>query len=372
MRIKIYVLPEYKESFWSSQSLKAVAAEILRKRYTPEYIEAASVTEIDFDKVFADGEKRVLLYIGYSLWRTPSDLSYLAEHGIHTLLLNYESTNFTGSCSRVLLNYRDAIEKCVGYLTANGHDRIALIGVNPHSTVDMLKKDRFAEYLRMKGDETARSVYYNNGSIEGCLTDFLSNHDDYNAVICVNDVSALALLRRLKEHNLRVPEDLYVISCGFSTMLAEHAAPTLTTVAADQNEIGAQAVQAYTSLMKNPANITLTVRVAPKLIVRGSTNFDPDSGAIIAPSSPAPAPLFDFYADPDAKSFFNAESLLLGSDELDRGILAGILSGETYASIAERLYTSENVISYRMKRMFKMSGCEKKSELIALLTPYFN
>ncbi|MBQ4598770.1 MAG: substrate-binding domain-containing protein [Clostridia bacterium] len=372
MQIKIYVLPEYKKSFWSTQSLKAVAAEILRKRYSADYIEASSVTEIDFDKEFADGEKRVLLYIGYSLWQTPTDLSYLAEHGIHTLLLNYESNNFTGSCSRVLLNYRDAIEKCVGYLTANGHDRIALIGVNPHSTVDMLKKDRFSEYLRMKGEDPARSVYYNNGSVEGCLESFLHSRADYNAVICVNDVSALALLRRLKETDLRVPEDLYVISCGFSTMLAEHAAPTLTTVSADQNEIGAQAVQAYASLIKNPGDITLTVRVAPKLVVRGSTNFDPDPGTVVAPSLPSPAPLFDFYADPDAKSFFNAESLLLGSDELDRGILAGILSGETYASIAERLYTSENVISYRLKRMFKITGCEKKSELLALLTPYFN
>ncbi|MBQ9134390.1 MAG: substrate-binding domain-containing protein [Clostridia bacterium] len=372
MRIKIYVLPEYKESFWSVQSLKAVAAEILRKRYTAEYIEAASVTEIDFDKVFAEGEKRVLLYIGFSIYRSPGDLRYLAEHGIHTLLLNYESNNFTGSCSRVLLNYRDAIEKCVGYLTASGHDRIALVGVNPNSTVDMLKKDRFVEYLRMKGEEESHSVFYNNGSLEGCLKSFLRSQTNHNAVICVNDVSALMLLRLLKENGIRVPEDIYVISCGFSTMLAEHAAPTLTTVAADQNAIGAQAVQAYATLMKNFGDITLTVRVAPSLTVRGSTNFDSDPGTIIAPMSPSPAPLFDFYADPVAKSFFNAESLLLSSDELDRGILAGVLAGETYASIAERLYTSENVISYRMKRMFKITGCEKKHELISLLTPYFN
>lgn len=372
MHIKIYILPEYKESFWAKQSLKAVAAEILRKRYAADYIEVPSVTDINFDEVFAKGEKRVLLYIGYSIYRSPSDLRYLTEHGIHTLLLNYESTDFTGNCSRVLLNYRDAIEKCVGYLTANAHDRIALLGVNPHSTVDVLKKDRFAEYLRAKDADPARDIYYNNGSIEGCLSLFLENRTDYNAVICVNDVNALALLRRLREIGMRVPEDIYVISCGFSTMLAEQAAPTLTTVAADQNEIGAQAVQAYASLIKNFGDITLTVRVAPKLIVRGSTNFDPDPGIVLPLQPSAPAPLFDFYADPDAKNFFNAESLLLSSDELDRGILAGIMSGEIYASIAERLYTSENVISYRVKRMFKITGCEKKSELIALLTPYFN
>lgn len=372
MHIKIYVQPEYKESFWSKQSLKAVAAEILRKRYIAQYLEAQSVTDIHFDEVFAKGEKRVLLYIGYSLKRTPGDLSYLAEHGIHTLLLNYGFSGFAGSCSRVLLNYRDAIEKCIGYLSANNHDRIALLGINPHSTTDMVKNECFTEYLRSKGAEPTHDIYYNSGSIDGCLAQFLGNRADYNAVICANDVTALTLIRRLKDQGVHVPEDMYVISCGFTTMLAEHASPTLTTVAADQSEIGEQAVQAYATLMKNTSDIALTVRVAAKLTARGTTNFDPILGTVVPPTYVPSEPVYDFYADPAAKKFFSAESLLLCSDELDQGIIAGILSGETYASIAERLYTSENVISYRIKRMYKITGCEKKSELISLLSPCFH
>ena len=370
MRIKIFVHPESKESFWQTQCLKAIAAEILHKRYTAEYLEASSVTDIDFDKVFAPDEKKVLLYIGYSQKDSRRALIYLAKRGIHTLLINYGGPNFSGSCSKVLLNYRDAIEKCIGYLAANNHDRIALVGVNPDSSTDCIQEESFAEYLRGIGADPARNIYYNYGSISNCFAKFAADRARYNAIICTNNVVALTLLHRLGEIGVRVPEDIYLISCGCSTILGERSTPTITAIDADQNEIGRQTVLAYASLMKNPGNIAMTIRVETKLAVRGSTNFDPDPDTVIFPPCDTPVSAIDFYADPDAKSFFNAESLLLGSDELDQGILDGLLAGETYPSIAERLYTSENVIAYRIKRMFRITGCQRKGDLIALLNRY--
>ncbi len=370
MRIKIYIQPDSKDSFWSKMAQKGVAAEILHKRYTAEYIAAKSVADIDLDKVFGEEKKRVLLYIGYSPDSTPSDLRYLAEQGIHTLLLNYGFPGFSGSCSRVLVNYRDGMEKCIGYLVANKHDRIALFGVNPHSSTDMLKDECFSEFLRSRGGNPSRDIYYNYGSIIGCFSRFAENLTDYNAVICANDIVALALLQNLKKLGVRVPEDLYIISCSYSTLLAERVKPGITMLAADKYETGVQAVFAYTSLVKNPSDIALTVRVAPKLTVRGSTNFDPAPASDVFPVYKNPSTVINFYEDPDAKSFIHAESLLLSCDELDRGILEGILAGDTYPRIAERLYTSENVISYRIKRMCKIAGCQKRSELVSLLSPF--
>ena len=370
LRIKIYVHPESTESFWAQLSLKAVGVEITRKRYTAEYIDVPYVKDIDFDAEFEGYEKRVLLYIGYSLTSAPYDLKYLTDLGIHVLLLNYESSVLSGGCSKVLLNYRDGMQKSISYLVANRHDRIALFGVNPNSPTDILKDQYFVEYLRERGGNPSRDIYYNYGSISGCFTRFAENRTDYNAVICANDVTALTLLRLLKENGVRVPEDLYITSCGGSTMLAERSNPTITTIAADQYEIGRQAILTYANLMKNPCDIAMTVKVAAKLTVRGSTNFDPNPGIDIFSPQLTAYPNVDFFADPDAQTALNAESLLLSSDELDQGILDGILAGETYPSIAERLYTSENVISYRIKRMCKITGCQKKSELVALLSPY--
>ena len=66
MRIKIFVHPDSKDSFWAKMSLKGISAEILRKRYTAEYVNAFRATDIDLEKEFDGMQKKVLLYIGIS------------------------------------------------------------------------------------------------------------------------------------------------------------------------------------------------------------------------------------------------------------------------------------------------------------------
>lgn len=370
MEIKIYIHPEFKDAFWTKLSLKALAAEITRKRYSANYLAAERVEDIDFEKLYAPDEKRMLLYVGHSVAGTPADLKYLTDRGVHVLLFNYESEVLGGNCSKVLLNYRDGMQKIIGYLAANKHDRIALFGINPNSSTDMLKDAYFLEYLREHGGNPTRDIYYNYGSISACFARFAENYKDYNAVICANDIVALALMQNLKEIGARVPEDMYVTACGGSSILSTVASTTVTTVSADQYELGRQAVLLYAHLFKNPCDVAVTAKVEAKLTPRASTNFDPDTRAIPIPSLTKQVPNVDFYDDPVIRNIFSVEALLLACDDLDRGILDGILSGETYPSIAERLYTSENVISYRIKRMCKIADCQKKSELIARLSPY--
>ncbi len=370
MRIKIYIHPESKESFWARFSLRAVAAEILRKRYTPEYIENTAVTDIDFDKYFDEGEKRVLMYIGYSAKDTPNDLAYLSTHGVHTLMLNYGYEEFSSTCSRVLLDCRDATEKSIGYLLSNGRDRIALFGVNPNSSTDSLRSKAFSEYITSIGRTPEQDIYYNYGSMLNCREKLVQKIKDYNAVICVNEIAAFILLRGLKESGVSVPHDLYVISCGYSTMLCEQTDPTLTSVSADQSDVGTQAVLAYSSLMKNPGNVALTVKVAAKLSVGGSTDFSANMNVTAFAPKSTDKSAVNFFQDPSVKSFFSVEMLLLESDEIDRGILDGLIASDTYSIMAERLFTSENVISYRIKRMCKIAGTASKQELIELITPY--
>ena len=369
MNVKIYIHPEYKDTLWVNLSLKAMTAEIMRKRYTLETVEADSIEDIDFDRVFQGEEKRLLIYAGIFNALRPEELACLAKNRVHVILLNYESSVLTGQCSKILLNYRDGMRKIIGYLTACDRTRIALYGINPDSPTDRIKDDYFAEYLRERGGNPARDIYYNYGSLTGCYSRFSEICGEYNAVICANDVVALSLIHRMKERGLRVPEDLYVISFG-SSVLTSLSEPTVTSVAVDHGELGRQAVLAYAYLYKNPCDITLNVKVDAELTVRASTAHTPDAGDHALPPLATPMPRVDFYDDPAAHRFFRAERLMLGCDELDYGILAGILAGKTYPVIAEQLYTSENVISYRIKRMCRSTGCQKKSDLVALLSPY--
>lgn len=370
MRIRIYVQPDIQDTFWVKQSQKAVAAEILRKRYTAEYLKAPSCSDIDFDEVFSPGEKRILIYIGTSLQKTPADLKYLVENGVHTIRINCGGSNFPSNCSHVLLNYHDAIEKAISYLTANGRDRMALFGINPCSPTDKILEERFGEYLLSKGERSQRDIYYNYASIRDCYAHFANYRTAYNAVICANDMAAIALLHRLKKDGVRVPEDMYIISCGLTSMLAEQPSNAITTVSADRDEIGAQAVLAYSILSKTPTDLTLTLRVAAKLTVRASTAYAPIPETSYFTQNVYPTPAVDFFADPITQNFYSMESLLHGCDAIDSGILDGLLAGETYPAISERLFTSGNMIAYRVKRMCRLTGCADKNELITLLKPY--
>ena len=369
MEVKIYVNPEYKDSLWSTLATRAINAEIMRKRYTPVYIDAPDVGDIDFDRLYQPGEKRLMIYIGASIAVTPAVLECFNACGVHAVFLNYESQNPVGGHSKILLNYKDGMRKAINYLVACGRESIALCGINPNSPTDMIKDAFFADYLKRRGGNPSRDIYYNYASLRGCYARFTENCRSYNAVICANDIVALALICHLREIGVRVPEDMFVVSFG-SAVLASVSDPTITTVAVDHEELGRQALLAYAYLYKNPGDITLTVKVDAKLQIRASTANMESCGKDLFASFLPQAPNVNFYDDPVTQRVFEAEALLLGCDELDHGILKGILAGETYPSIAERLFTSENVISYRIKRMCRAAGCSKKAELVALLSPY--
>ena len=372
MKVRVYVSPKIADTLWTKQAVRAISSEIMQKRYTPVFLDAPDPTALNFDEIYETGERRLLIYVGASVAITPRLLSRFSECGVHGIFINYESSVLSGRYSKILLDYRDGMRKIINYLLASGRSDFALYGVNPNSATDMIKDGFFREYLGREGKNPARDIYYNYASLTGCFARFFENRACYDAVICANDVVALSLVSHLQKAGVSVPDDLYAVSFG-SSLLASLSRPTITTVTVDHATLGRQAVLAYAYLYKNPGDISLTVKVDAKLVVRASTGArQPASDADAFSSFLQQVPDVEFYDDPAAQCIFRAETLLSDCDELDFGILEGILGEETYPCIAERLYTSENVISYRIKRMCRLTGCQKRGELVSLLAPYID
>jgi DNA-binding LacI/PurR family transcriptional regulator len=87
-----------------------------------------------------------------------------------------------------------------------------------------------------------------------------------NAVFAYNDMAALAAMRVCLARGLRVPEDIAIV--GFDDIpAAEHAAPPLTTIAADKEALGARGVE----LLLDDSPAELEVRLPVRLAVREST-----------------------------------------------------------------------------------------------------
>ena len=102
------------------------------------------------------------------------------------------------------------------------------------------------------------------------LRDLLTRRQDLDAVVALNDESAMGALGALTEAGLRVPED--VVVTGFdNTKSASLAWPGLTTVDQDLDRQGAVAAETLLALVDGENSERRERTVPSRLVVRGST-----------------------------------------------------------------------------------------------------
>ncbi|MCD6318886.1 LacI family DNA-binding transcriptional regulator [Candidatus Aerophobetes bacterium] len=99
----------------------------------------------------------------------------------------------------------------------------------------------------------------------------LNPHRDFDAIITINDVIALGVLRAAKEFGLLIPEDFSL--AGYDDVIfASIAEVPLTTVAQPTREIGEKSVEIL--LKRIEGNIAsdnyIHIFLQPKLIIRSS------------------------------------------------------------------------------------------------------
>lgn len=98
----------------------------------------------------------------------------------------------------------------------------------------------------------------------------LAQPDRPTAIISVNDLLALGVLRGVAHAGLRVPDDISV--AGFdNTTLADQITPALTSIDVGGAEIGRHAIRLLIERIKNPTMPLKIVELPPRLVVRDST-----------------------------------------------------------------------------------------------------
>ncbi|MBR1765030.1 MAG: GGDEF domain-containing protein [Ruminococcus sp.] len=150
-------------------------------------------------------------------------------------------------CWSVEFNYADCFEDIVRHvINVHGCRRINLIAGMKDNPFSEERIERFKKELAEHGIpfEPSRLGYGDfwelptRKVVEGWLS---SGEELPEAIVCANDMMAIAACRALKEHGLRVPEDIIVT--GFDGIeLEKYCTPRLTTAAVDINEAGAAAM----------------------------------------------------------------------------------------------------------------------------------
>ena len=90
------------------------------------------------------------------------------------------------------------------------------------------------------------------------------------AILVINDLLSIGVLRAINERGLRIPEDISV--AGFDDIaMTRYLSPPLTTVRVHAEEVGRTAMRLCFERMRDPERPLQSVCVPAELVRRGST-----------------------------------------------------------------------------------------------------
>lgn len=173
----------------------------------------------------------------------------------------------------IMMNNTYSVYEITSHLIQAGHKKIGFIGA-----VDACRsfKERWMGYKMALENAGIRPETYINMSEHN-----LYNYEEFkkkldyiekypSAFICVNDRTAINLIRVLSEKSINVPHDIAV--AGFDNINeSKLMTPHLTTVHCYKEEMGERSGEEMIWRLKNPDAPYETVRVSTKVIYRDST-----------------------------------------------------------------------------------------------------
>jgi LacI family transcriptional regulator, galactose operon repressor len=177
-----------------------------------------------------------------------------------------------GKCvTNIRSNYKHGMRQMVEYLYSVGHRRMVFIAYPVPLGPTEDRRHTFLDTTAQHGVEaqviSARSDGYPGG--REAATELLESGFRATAILCVNDITAIGVLKELNERGLGVPEQVSVT--GFDNIqLAQFTIPSLTTVNIPRDRIAELSFESLLST-EPPGKHSRDFLLEPELILRRSS-----------------------------------------------------------------------------------------------------
>lgn len=194
----------------------------------------------------------------------------LARNQIPVVLYDARAANHKMSSVRV--DYATGIRTAVKYLFEVGHRRMAF--VSHHATLGPLsiREKAFRETVEAFAPAVSWTSRSGVDGLEGgrlATQGILDSGFRPTAVVCVNDLMAFGAIRAIRDHGLRVPEDISVT--GFDNIkLAEYCYPMLTTLHIPRDRIGQMVADSLLTDIESEELQQRDMLITPEFVLRES------------------------------------------------------------------------------------------------------
>ncbi|WP_457420145.1 diguanylate cyclase domain-containing protein [Roseateles sp. P5_E7] len=234
---------------------------------------------------------------------------------------------------RVVVDDRAGMRQVMDHLiSACGRRRFVLMsGLRGHpdsETRERAVRDALADHgIELREDHVAYGGFWSADARDG-MQRIVDRSRDFDAVVCLNDPMAFAVIEVLQRAGIRVPEDVAVT--GFDdTADAQFNIPPLTTVRQPLEKIGRCAAEHLLDLVEGKEHATERVVLGTELQVRRSCGapvsqwlgglMGRDDGEDLRPVSPVEAELLDAVRSPAQAAALQHQWETRLADALGRG-----------------------------------------------------
>ncbi len=183
---------------------------------------------------------------GVAIMTSEISLRLIRELGRRRIAVTFlDPVPVSGYVSNLRIDYFSGVEQIVNYLHKNGHRRIAFVAGRSGLKSNVARLQAYEECMRALGMEPGPVLHgdlrFEGGLAAGSSISKLSPRP--TAVMAVNDLTAVGVIKGLMKAGIRVPEDISVT--GFdNTRLAEYSNPSITTVDTHRDVLGRTAADA--------------------------------------------------------------------------------------------------------------------------------
>ena len=170
----------------------------------------------------------------------------------------------------VLFDRAEAARTAMDHLIGLGHERIAFVAINDQRLTghkqallahNLAYDERLVDFLEPTS-APAQSAYDMTARLIG-------SHVEFTAIFTATDEAAIGAIAAVKDHGLRVPEDIAVASID-NIEMASMVRPALTTVDIPKRTLARFAIQSLQTQKEFPDQSQVSMLVPTKLIIRES------------------------------------------------------------------------------------------------------
>lgn len=195
-------------------------------------------------------------------------MNFLKKH--YSNLLYVGRNVIDANCDQVICDGYEATQIAIKHLIEKGHSHIGYIGETNNEVRYEAYCDTLSAYGLTYNDNWVSHCPQNGpGGYEGAKKLLAHASPLPTAVFCATDITAIAALRRFTEVQIKVPEQLSLISMD-NIELSGYVSPMLTTVGMPIVEMGKWAVQLLVDRMNKRHKLPVKMYLPNKLVVRES------------------------------------------------------------------------------------------------------